>query len=297
MASEVFSNELSKVNELFFMSRKTASDQKAPNGQTNKTIQSSPLPRDESSSDEEEEKDEESDNNDEKENSHQEKDEEVVPQVVDPAQTTDEQAGETSIETQEKQEEATAVVETITEVSTKEPLNIDIELQMKEEVVQTVFIEIPEAEENKEEVENLLHDSPTILDNESTAPSTQVATDEKSNNRYELLEHFLSFIDTEEELNPVLCGYFAKLFQVLVSSHAKEIFTYVYSHPIVLDNLVRHSYQKSISDVLIRLMNTQENLFQGSEEMILTYNDINTLRCSYVLKIIQKLAPESSYED
>ena len=197
MASEVFSNELSKVNELFFMSRKTASDQKAPNGQTNKTIQSSPLPRDESSSDEEEEKDEESDNNDEKENSHQEKDEEVVPQVVDPAQTTDEQAGETSIETKEKQEEATAVVETITEVSTKEPLNIDIELQMKEEVVQTVFIEIPEAEEIKEEVENLLHDSPTILDNESTAPSTQVATDEKSNNRYELLEHFLSFIDTE----------------------------------------------------------------------------------------------------
>jgi hypothetical protein len=36
-----------------------------------------------------------------------------------------------------------------------------------------VSIEIPEAEENKEEVdENLLHDSPTIIDNASTAPST-----------------------------------------------------------------------------------------------------------------------------
>jgi hypothetical protein len=42
-------------------------------------------------------------------------------------------------------------------------LNIDIELQMKKEPV--VSIEIPEAEENKEEAdENLLHDSPTILD-------------------------------------------------------------------------------------------------------------------------------------
>ena len=128
---------------------------------------------------------------------------------------------------------------------------------MKEEVVQEVSIEIPEAEENKEEVdENLLHDSPTILDNASTAPSTQVASEQISDNKYELLEHFLSFIDSEEELNPVLCGYFAKLFQVLVSSHAKEIFSYVYSHTIVLDNLVKHSYQKSISDVLIRLMNT-----------------------------------------
>lgn len=83
-----------------------------------------------------------------------------------------------------------------------------------------------------------------------------VTSDEKSSNKYELFEHFLSFIETNEELNPVLCGYFAKLFQVLVSSNPKEIFTYIYSHPIVLDNLVRHSYQKSISDVLIRLMNT-----------------------------------------
>jgi hypothetical protein len=144
-----------------------------------------------------------------------------------------------------------------------------------------------------------LHDSPSaILDDQSTAPSTQVATDDKSTNRYELLEHFLSFIDTEEELNPVLCGYFAKLFQVLVSSHAKEVFGYVYSHTVVLDNLVRHSYQKSISDVLIRLMNTQENLFQGENDIMqLSYHDINTLRCSYVLKIIQKLAPETTYED
>ena len=83
MASEVFNNEVSKVNELFFTSRKTVSDQnnKATNkngGETNKTIQSSPLPRDESSSDEEEE------NQHDKEN--QDQDEEVVPQVVETEQ-------------------------------------------------------------------------------------------------------------------------------------------------------------------------------------------------------------------
>jgi hypothetical protein len=38
-----------------------------------------------------------------------------------------------------------------------------------------VAVEIPEVEETNEEIENLLHDSPntaTVLDNESTAPST-----------------------------------------------------------------------------------------------------------------------------
>ncbi len=81
---------------------------------------------------------------------------------------------------------------------------------MKDELVTS--IDIPEPEETKEEDTHLLHDSPTtILDDQSTAPSTQVAT-ESNSNKYELLEHFLSFIETEEELNPVLCGYFAKLF-------------------------------------------------------------------------------------
>lgn len=174
----------------------------------------------------------------------------------------EEASDEAAVEEEEKTTQSVEVGTNPEEELHNEPLNIDIELQMKEEVVQPVAVEIPEAEENKEEMENLLHDSPTtatVLDNESTAPSTQmglVTSDEKSSNKYELFEHFLSFIETNEELNPVLCGYFAKLFQVIVSSHPKEIFTYIYSHPIVLDNLVRHSYQKSISDVLIRLMNT-----------------------------------------
>ena len=61
-------------------------------------------------------------------------------------------------------------------------------------------------------------------------------------NKNELFERYLSFLDTEEELNPVLCGYFSKVFTVLVSSKTKHVFSYVYSHPHVLDMLVRHSY-------------------------------------------------------
>jgi hypothetical protein len=45
----------------------------------------------------------------------------------------------------------------------------------------------------------------------STAPTMQEA-EKKAHNKFELFEKFLSFIDTDEEINPVLAGYFCKLF-------------------------------------------------------------------------------------
>jgi hypothetical protein len=66
----------------------------------------------------------------------------------------------------------------------------------------------------------------------------------------------------------VLSGYFGKIFFVLVSNKPKEVFSYIYTHPIVIDNMIKHSYQKSISEILIRLLNTSENVFTGDECMI-----------------------------
>lgn len=70
-------------------------------------------------------------------------------------------------------------------------------------------------------------------DGVSTAPTTQAAETQAiiKNNKYELFELLLSFIDTEEELNPVLCGYFCKTFAQLISNKTKEVYSYVYSHP------------------------------------------------------------------
>jgi hypothetical protein len=39
-------------------------------------------------------------------------------------------------------------------------------------------------------------------------------------NKYFLFEQLLSFLDTDEELNSVLAGYFAKLFLTLLQSKA-----------------------------------------------------------------------------
>jgi hypothetical protein len=61
--------------------------------------------------------------------------------------------------------------------------------------------------------------------------ATQGDSKAKRTNKYELFEKLVSFIDTDEELNPVLSGYFCKLFQVLVGNKPKEVFTYIYNHP------------------------------------------------------------------
>lgn len=85
----------------------------------------------------------------------------------------------------------------------------------------------------------------------------------------------------------MLCGYFCKVFAQLVSNKGKEVFTYAYTHPTVLENLVKHSYQKSISEVLIRLLNTSENLFFD----VISYSEVNSIRASFVFKLVNKLNP------
>ena len=91
----------------------------------------------------------------------------------------------------------------------------------------------------------------------------------------------ISFLDTDEELNPVLCGYFCKLFQVLTGNKTKEVYTYIYNNPQSLDLFVKHIYNKSVSEVLIRLLNVSDNVFEeGNGE------GVDSIRQSFTFKIV-----------
>jgi serine/threonine-protein phosphatase 6 regulatory subunit 3 len=107
----------------------------------------------------------------------------------------------------------------------------------------------------------------------------------------------LTFLDTDDELNPVLAGYFCKLFQVLVGNKPKEVFTYVYQHPEVIEKMIKHIYQKSVSEVLIRLLNVSENVLDSDCEI--SAADMDSVRQSFVFRILQRLSPEhnGSFED
>ena len=89
---------------------------------------------------------------------------------------------------------------------------------------------------------------------------------------------------------------------ILIQSKQKDVFTYVYSHPQVFDNLVKHIYQKSLSDVLQKLLaNTPTNYSADdglsspkSEKSSENKNGAETLtadgiRLSFIYKILERL--------
>ena len=80
-----------------------------------------------------------------------------------------------------------------------------------------------------------------------------------------LLERLMKFIRTEETpLNPVLAGYFCKLLILLVNRKQKQIIPYIFGPDSdILDCLMRHLYQKSVSEVINKLMNIVDTNFDG----------------------------------
>lgn len=93
----------------------------------------------------------------------------------------------------------------------------------------------------------------------TTEPSTIAARpqlSEEERSKFDLLDKLFSFLDTEEELNPVLSGYFAKLVNVFLNRKAKDIYRYVYTHEDgkILSKLAYHIYSKSLTEILIKFL-------------------------------------------
>jgi hypothetical protein len=58
---------------------------------------------------------------------------------------------------------------------------------------------------------------------------TEEKEDEVEENKYQLLDRLFSFLRQEEELNPVLSGYFCKLVSLLISRKQKQLIPYIFS--------------------------------------------------------------------
>ena len=109
-----------------------------------------------------------------------------------------------------------------------------------------------------------------------------------------------SFLNTEEELNSVLAGYFQKLMFVLINStsskgclnHQSELYHYVYRSPELFVAMTRHLYSKSISDVLVKLLNPPVGLLNED-----TAVEATKVRADTVKAIIDRLTNECSEFD
>ena len=94
----------------------------------------------------------------------------------------------------------------------------DVEVETDQKVEEPMIPEVTSPP--VQETENLL-DSDDDIDF-STQPTTipEVTVRVKAN-KFELFERYLAFLETDEELNAVLCGYFSKVFTLLVGSKTK----------------------------------------------------------------------------
>jgi len=86
-----------------------------------------------------------------------------------------------------------------------------------------------------------------------------------------VIDILFSFLDTEEELNPVLCGYFCKLIGNMMSNHRKAMSFYVFNpQNKVIERMINHVYNRSIADTLTRFLN-QDVLQSEYHEEVFEY--------------------------
>ncbi len=114
-----------------------------------------------------------------------------------------------------------------------------------------------EQEETKEEVKQ----EPEAEDQEEE--------EKEEENKYMLLERLLKFIRSKDKpLNAVLSGYFSKVFTLLINRKQKSLLPYIFNADSdVLDSLLFHVYQKSISDILNKLLTLGDANRQIDEEL------------------------------
>ena len=91
-------------------------------------------------------------------------------------------------------------------------------------------------------------------------PEVEEEDDAYYENKFMLLDRLFQFVQQEGELNPVLSGYFCKLVSLLNSRKQKMLVPYIFSpESNIVDKLIEHVYQKSISEILNKLLTQFES--------------------------------------
>jgi hypothetical protein len=134
----------------------------------------------------------------------------------------------------------------------------------------------------------------TTLNTEAAQEEEPEEEDEDAGNQYVLLERLFKFIQTEDdaELNPVLSGYFCKLVSLLISRKQKQLFPYIFAkESTVIEDLLKHVYQKSISEILNKLLTLVDP--DHEPEIVAAIQEKQQMAVSY---LIDSLGPEKSEE-
>ena len=108
-----------------------------------------------------------------------------------------------------------------------------------------------QAEDSQKQIPNIMKSAWTNNRGESYNFLGEVKFD------YGIIDSMLAFLD-QEELFPILCGYFNKIFQSLLGKQKKNLFEYLLleREGSIFDKLLLHIDHHSLAQLLIELMQT-----------------------------------------
>ena len=89
--------------------------------------------------------------------------------------------------------------------------------------------------------------------------------------KYDLLDHVFTFIteaDPKEEINTLLSGYFCKLVTSLINYKKKEFLAYFFNKKGLLEALLSHLYDKSLSDLVVKILNNSETAVSTRKQSV-----------------------------
>jgi len=150
----------------------------------------------------------------------------------------------------------------------------------------------PEEEESEQKADEDLSTKETTMATLTTDGHEE--EEAEAGNKYFLLERLFKFIRTEEdELNPVLSGYFCKLVSLLISRKQKQLVPYIFDKDSdVIECLLRHVEQKSISEILNKLLTQIDSDYEPELNA-----SIQEKQQKAISVLISKLGPELHEEN
>ena len=97
----------------------------------------------------------------------------------------------------------------------------------------------------------------------SPEPEKTKPKEEAKPANFPLLEQLFSVLN-EPEINPVLAGYFLKVFEILLEKKQIDLMNYLFAHKQHITRLLYHVYDKSISEVVKKVVSNEDRYFSGT---------------------------------
>ena len=112
-----------------------------------------------------------------------------------------------------------------------------------------------------------------------------------------LLDRLMKFIRPKEKnLNAVLSGYFSKLMTLLLTRKQKSLLPYIFAEGSdIVDCILNHVYQKSISELVSKLLNIQEDSVKLGNAALVP--EVKKAQRYILNSLVDKLGPNDTTEE